>query len=128
MQQCSLSNGQMHKWQLDLLDKMKQFKGRGLIQITGRNQGKSIAYNQWLKHMTSQTHKKEIFWVETARKNTLSARVRKTPEGWDLGISEQDIMPIVEWCKEHNCGVRTSFDMIRFRNKKEITMFLLRWG
>lgn len=78
--------------------------------------------------MTSQIHSKEIFWVETARKNTLSARVRKTPEGWDLGISEQDIMPIVEWCHRNNCGVRISFDMIQFRNKKEMTMFLLRWG
>ncbi len=118
----------MHKWQLDLLDKMAKFKGRGLLQITGRNVGKGLLYNQWLNYMTREIHKKEIFWVDTSRRLTLAARVRKTPEGWDLGISEQDIMPIVEWCKEHNCGVRTSFDMIKFRNKKEMTMFLLRWG
>lgn len=86
------------------------------------------SYSKWYHTMINQNHKKEIFWVDTARRLTLAARVRKTPEGWDLGISEQDIMPIVEWCKEHNCGVRTSFDMIKFRNKKEITMFLLRWG
>ncbi len=128
MQQCSPLNGQMHKWQLDLLDKMAKFKGRGLLQITGRNVGKGLLYNQWLNYMTREIHKKEIFWVDTARRLTLAARVRKTPEGWDLGISEQDIMPIVEWCHEHNCGVRTSFDMIKFRNKKEMTMFLLRWG
>jgi len=89
---------------------------------------RKTTYSQWLKAMTNSTPRKEIFWVDTARRLTLAARVRKTPEGWDLGISEQDIMPIVLWCQEHNCGVRTSFDMIRFRNKKEMTMFLLRWG
>ncbi len=118
----------MYKWQLDLIDKMARFKGRGLIQITGRNQGKSILYSQWLKSMMNQIHKKEIIWIDTSRRNTLAARVRKTPEGWDLGISEQDLAPIIEWCEQNNCGKRISFDMIKFKNKKEITMFLLRWG
>lgn len=33
----------IHPWQKDLLDKMTKYKGRGLVQITGRNAGKSVA-------------------------------------------------------------------------------------
>lgn len=72
--------------------------------------------------------KKEIVWVETARRNSLSARVRIQPRGWEVGINEQDIDPIQQWCEEHNCGKRTSFDTFQFKTKKEKTMFLLRWG
>lgn len=75
---------------------------------------------------------KQIFWVSTAKKNTLSARLRVTAADGDrsfvTGLSENDVDPIQRWCEEHNCGVRTSFDMFKFKNKKEMTMFLLRWG
>jgi hypothetical protein len=71
---------------------------------------------------------KRIFWVETARRNTLAARVEVQPRGWEVGISEQDMDPIQKWCEEHNCGRRISFDMMQFKNKKQMTLFLLRWG
>lgn len=117
----------MHNWQKDLLNKAKRYQGPGYCQITGRAMGKTT-YTKWLNSMMNEIHKKEIIWVDTARRCSLSARVRKTPEGWDLGISEQDIMPIVIWCQEHNCGRRTSFDTFQFKNNKQKTMFLLRWG
>jgi len=71
---------------------------------------------------------KKIFWVETARRHCLSARVAVETRGFEVGINEADMDPIQAWCEEHNCGTRTSFDTIKFKNKKEITMFLLRWG
>ena len=75
---------------------------------------------------------KQIVWIETARRLTLSGRVRVTAFSGDTefatGLNESDMEPIQRWCEANNCGVRTSFNMIRFRNKKEITMFLLRWG
>lgn len=75
---------------------------------------------------------KNIYWIETARRNTLAGRVRIQPfDGaldFSVGLNESDIDPIHKWCEEHNCGVRTSFDTFKFKNKKEITMFLLRWG
>jgi hypothetical protein len=70
---------------------------------------------------------KRIFWVKTARRSTLAARVEVQPRGWEVGINEQDMDPIQKWCEEHNCGRRISFDMIQFKNKKQMTMFLLRW-
>lgn len=75
---------------------------------------------------------KKIYWIETARRFTLSGRIRvfsyHKEDSFVTGLSESDLDPIQEWCEQHNCGVRTSFDSFRFRNKKEITMFLLRWG
>lgn len=71
---------------------------------------------------------KRIFWIETAERLTLTARVEIMPRGLEVGINEQDVDSIHEWCNEHNCGIRTSFDTFRFKNKKEMTMFLLRWG
>jgi hypothetical protein len=58
----------------------------------------------------------------------IKAYVDVAPRGYETGLSEEDMDPIQEWCKQTNCGVRTSFDMFKFKNKKEITMFLLRWG
>ena len=35
----------MQLWQMDMLDKLSTYKGRGLIQITGRGTGKSMMNN-----------------------------------------------------------------------------------
>jgi hypothetical protein len=35
---------------------------------------------------------------------------------------------VQEWTKQTNCGLRMSFDMFKFKNKKHMTMFLLRWA
>ena len=86
----------------------------------------NLKYQTWIDEMTEQPCKK-IYWVETARRNTLAARVEVGLQV-GVGISEQDMDPIQKWCEEHRCGRRISFDMIQFKSKKHITMFLLRWG
>lgn len=42
--------------------------------------------------------------------------------------TEDIIFEIVDWCNANNCGVRTSWDMFRFVNSEQITLFLLRWS
>ena len=44
------------------------------------------------------------------------------------GLREEMLIPVQEWSDEHDCGQRMSFDLWRFRNQKEVTAFLLRWG
>jgi hypothetical protein len=71
---------------------------------------------------------KKITWISAEGKNTLAARLETDPFRWLVGIGEHDIDPIQEWCEKNNCGKRISFDTFRFRNKKEMTMFLLKWS
>ena len=44
------------------------------------------------------------------------------------GLRSDDLDPIQAWCVENRCGRRTAFEMFKFRNEQEVTMFMLRWG
>jgi hypothetical protein len=44
------------------------------------------------------------------------------------GLRDTDMDPIQDWCVANKCGVRTSFDTFKFRDEKELSMFLLKWG
>ena len=44
------------------------------------------------------------------------------------GLRDTDMDPIQDWCVANKCGVRTAFDTFRFRNEKELTIFLLKWS
>lgn len=46
----------------------------------------------------------------------------------ELGSRESDLSIISQWCQEHNCGRRTSYDQFVFKNQQQITMFLLKWA
>ena len=71
---------------------------------------------------------KKIVWITAEDRHTLAARLPWPDRTVLIGIGEHDMDPVQAWCEEHNCGVRVSFDQFRFRNRKEITMFLLRWA
>lgn len=86
----------------------------------------NFKYNTW--HTEMSDIQKKIRWIPTARRLTLAARVEVQPRGFETGISEGDMDPVQAWCKANNCGVRISFDTFRFRNQREITLFLLRWS
>lgn len=38
------------------------------------------------------------------------------------------ISEVQEWCTENENGWRTSYDTFKFRNKEQLTMFILRWS
>jgi hypothetical protein len=40
---------------------------------------------------------------------------------------EEDMVEVQAWCKEANCGKRTSFDTFYFNNEEAYLMFALRW-
>ena len=71
---------------------------------------------------------KKIKWVQSERRLRLTARIEVQPRGREVGLTELDLDTVHEWCQSHNCGRRTSFDTFQFKNKKEMAMFLLRWG
>ena len=43
------------------------------------------------------------------------------------GLEEKDLLPIQHWSEQTGCGKRTSFDVWKFKNKEELTLFRLRW-
>lgn len=71
---------------------------------------------------------KKIKWVQSEGRLRLAARAEIQPRGWEVGLTEAEMDAVHQWCLEHNCGRRTSFDTFQFKNKKEMTMFLLRWA
>ena len=100
------------------------------ILNTSRQLGKSnfaqISRNLELYMKTAL--KLKIVWREKGKLSLTATMPAPEPLEFELGLAERDIDPIQQWCEEHNCGRRTSFDTFRFRNQKEKMMFLLRWG
>jgi hypothetical protein len=47
---------------------------------------------------------------------------------FERGLNEADMDPIQAWSQECNCGTRLSFNIWKFKNEKQITMFLLKWS
>jgi hypothetical protein len=80
----------------------------------------------WINEMA--TIDKKIKWISAARRFSLAARLEIQPRGWEVGVNEKDMEPIQEWCQQNRCGRRISFDTFQFKNKAQITMFLLRWA
>jgi hypothetical protein len=130
----------LQPWQEDVLIKMKQYKGRGLIQITGRQTGKS----QW----SSQA-------IDRLMQDILSIPISdlKLSEGTVYGSRYYTVEPvggnwreIEEWCSQ-TFGPGSSkiwqHDMSKapapelrwymnnrkfwFRDEKDRTMFVLKW-
>lgn len=61
-------------------------------------------------------------WIPTVKPFTLAAQLTsnlREDENFDL---------IQAWCQEHSCGLRISYNMFRFKNDEEISMFMLRWS
>ena len=70
----------------------------------------------------------KIIWIDTDHPLVLAARTQVMPRGYEVGISERDMEPIADWIEETGCGKRTSFDTVKFKNKADMSMFLLRWS
>lgn len=43
---------------------------------------------------------------------------------WD---SQENLRKIAHWCNEHQCGKQVNIHAFSFKNKDELTMFLLKW-
>ncbi len=42
-------------------------------------------------------------------------------------LTEAEADAIMQWSMQHQCGVRMSFDMGKFRDEKELLAFVLTW-
>ena len=119
----------MMPWQKDFFIKMAGMKkGEMKVAMAGRQIGKSswAQLSTLVNNMMRKDLNIKIQW-ERLSNNRLRASGVSSSTHFDL-LQESDMDPIQEWCDAHHCGIRTSFDTFKFRNKKQITMFLLRWA
>ncbi len=133
----------MHEWQMDLLNKMQKYKGKGLVQITGRGMGKSTLNStfssQAFQRLWDDLHNRPIEDV-------------KLSEGTVYGLRYYTVEPIggnwlemEQWCykvfgetgsiwhetknltPEPNKRWYANNRKFWFRNQEDLTMFLLKW-
>ena len=117
----------LYPYQELILDKLTTYKGRGVLQVTGRGRQMGKSYvNDIIKQFYASMEPIKISWRELPG-NKLQAYVdpRSTTQVW--GLREEHMDPIQKWCEECNCGKRMSFDMWHFKSRKHMTMFLLKW-
>lgn len=61
-------------WQLKILEHMTKYKGRGLMQVTGRNTGKSAFSAQALKRLWDDLHSRPIEDIKLSEGKVYGAR------------------------------------------------------
>ncbi len=50
----------IYPWQIDLLDKMTRYKGRGFVMTTGRQMGKSVLSSRAFQRLWDDIHNRPI--------------------------------------------------------------------
>lgn len=83
-----------------------------------------------IQRVTEMMNTKRLVWYEDPIKPLILRANLEYFHGaiTPTGLREEDLLPVQEWCEKSKCGVRMSFDMFRFKDRKEITAFLLVWG
>lgn len=86
--------------------------------------------DQLFERLTEMLRTKRLVWYEDPMKPLILQANLEYFHGaiTPTGLREEDLLPVQEWCLKSKCGSRISFDMFRFKNRKEITAFLLVWG
>lgn len=128
----------MHKWQIDLLDKMTTYQGRGVIQITGRQIGKSAFSAQALRRIMEDIYNRPVEdLILTENRISGSRYYCVQPVGGNWKDMEQWAMqtfgePGEIWPNQDFVWP----DMPRwvqnnrkfwFRNESDRTMFVMKW-
>jgi len=107
-----------------------RYKGRGLIQFTGRQMGKSYVNSllqNWYASMKDGI-KPQVKWQRLPGLKLQAYADAVLPRGFERGLNESDMDPVQAWTTECNCGTRMSFNVWQFTSEKQITMFLIKWA
>ncbi len=128
----------MYPWQIDLLDKMTKYKGRGMIQITGRQIGKSNFSAQAMQRMMQDLFDRPIEDIKLSEGKVYGARYYTAEpiggnwlemEAWCYETFGNDTTPIwgAEKAPEPSQRWYKNNRKFWFRNEADRTMFVLKW-
>ena len=129
----------MYAWQIELLDKMTKYKGRGMIQITGRNTGKGAFSAQALRRMMQDLYSRPLEDIVLSEGKVYGARYYTAEpiggnwlemEAWCYETFGDDTSPI--WGEDHRAPepAQRWYKNNRkfwFRNEKDRMLFVLKW-
>ncbi len=128
----------MYSWQLDILDKMTKYKGKGLIQITGRQIGKSAFSTQAFKRMLDDLYNRPVEnLILTENKINGCRYYCVQPEGgswidmeaWNIKTFGEpgDIWPKEGFVRSDMPRWVANNRKFWFRSEADRTMFVLKW-
>jgi len=94
----------------------------------GRQMGKSHVADILKSFYNRMGSKPKIKWQRLPGLKLQAYTDELDPRFVQRGLCDDDMYPVQEWSIECNCGVRMSFNVWKFKNEKQITMFLIKWS
>jgi hypothetical protein len=128
----------VHPWQIELLQKMSQFKGRGVIQVTGRQHGKSMAQAAY-KRLFDDIYNRPVEDLVLAERRVHGARYYTVEpvggswlemETWALDTygNPGEIWPKEEFTWPECPRWMMNDRKFWFRDEKDRNWFIMRWS
>jgi hypothetical protein len=124
----------LYPFQQELLNRVMRRPGikpgEMMTMTAGRNVGKSYVNNIINNRYATmrEQYKPTIRWQQLPGLKLQAYADDIELRGLFIGLNENDMNPVQVWAAECNCGTRMSFDVWKFANEKQITMFLIRWA
>jgi hypothetical protein len=131
----------MYKWQIDLLDKMTKYQGRGVVMTTGRQLGKSAFSAQALQRMMDDIYNRPVEDLILSESKVHGARYHcvepvggnwKDMEEWALKTygDPGELWPMKTqddfgWPESSRWYMNNR--KFWFRNESDRTMFIMKW-
>jgi hypothetical protein len=129
----------MYEWQLNLLDKMTRYKGKGFVQITGRQTGKSFMSSSAFQRLWNDLYSPPVSDLKLDQGTVYGARYYTVqPEGgnwldmeaWCVEMfGEGNVSPIWGEEKAPEPAQRwyTNNRKFWFRDEQDRMIFVLKW-
>jgi hypothetical protein len=124
-------------WQLKILEHMTKYKGRGLMQVTGRNTGKSAFSAQALQRLWDDLHSRPIEDLKLSEGTVYGSRYHCVePVGGNWREMEAWCLETFGSAGEHIWGEKVTEPAQRwymnnrkfwFRNECDRMVFVLKW-
>lgn len=128
----------LQPWQVEILKKMTQYKGRGVIQITGRQIGKSAFSAQALKRMMDDIYNRPVEDLILTEAKLHGARYYcvepkggnwMTMEAWTVKTFGEpgEIWPTQDFAWPESPRWVQNNRKFWFRNEADRTVFVMKW-
>lgn len=128
----------MMPWQIEILDKMRQYKGRGMTMVTGRNIGKTQLNAQAMQRLMEDLYSRPIEDLVLSEGTVYGSRYYTVQpiggnwlkmEQWCLETFGDDVHPIWGEKKAPEPAQRWYKNNRKFwfRDEKDRLMFVMKW-